>query len=94
MLGAHGRGGGAQHVRRAIGARGFTGDYRGQEEAGLTTSWYRIEGPNFVAGLRVEDDQVVDTAPMFHWMLMRRDRSLAWLETYCAKRKWTLEKLL
>jgi len=55
--------------------------------------WYRIEAPYFVAALRVEEGQVTDTAPILHWILWRRDRSLAWLERYCYKRKWQLTPL-
>jgi len=56
-------------------------------------TWYRVEAPFFVAAVLVEDDQVIDTAPVLKWILVRRDHSLAWLQAYCTKRRWTLEEL-
>jgi len=39
------------------------------------------------------DDTIIATAPMLDWMLFRRNRSLVWLTTYCARRHWRLVQL-
>lgn len=57
------------------------------------TRWFRVEAPTFVAAVKVEDEQVIDTAPVLKWVLWRRDRSLRWLEGYCRKRRWLLNEL-
>lgn len=59
----------------------------------MTIEWYRIEAPHFCAAVKVEDAQVVDTAPILRWILMRRNRSLAWLLGYCSTQRWLVDKL-
>ena len=55
--------------------------------------WYVVEAPYFCCLVMVEDGAVTRTAPVLDWILARRDRSLAWLEAYAKRRRWTLEQL-
>lgn len=56
-------------------------------------AWFRVQAPTFVCAVKVEQGTVVDAAPVLRWILARRDRSLAWLESYCAAHSWTLDQL-
>lgn len=40
--------------------------------------------------VEIENDVIVRTAPIFDWMLVRKDRSLAWLTRYAKARRWRL----
>lgn len=46
----------------------------------------RISAPHFTAGVVFENDIVVRTAPILHYM---RGWSRAQVEAYCNKKKWT-----
>ena len=55
--------------------------------------WFVVESSGFAALVLVEGERVVRTAPVLDWILARKDRSLAWLEAYARRRRWTLEEL-
>lgn len=57
------------------------------------TGWFRVTAPTFCCAVRVVDDRVVDAAPVLKWILVRRDRSLAWLMAYAEHRRWALDRL-
>lgn len=57
----------------------------------LAKQWYRIEAPDFTAGLRFNADQRVDHgAPMLRWT---EGKTLAWMLDYCARKGWKMEAL-
>jgi hypothetical protein len=55
--------------------------------------WFCVEAPTFCCLVAVEGDAVVEAAPVLRWLLVRRNRSLAWLEDYARRRRWLLEEL-
>jgi len=56
--------------------------------------WYQVTGPHFVCGVAVKKGDVVETAPVLAWVLMRRDRSFEWLKSYAAARGWEVSRLV
>lgn len=49
---------------------------------------YRIVAPYFVAGIIIIKDNVVQTAPIVHYM---RDWNLARVRSYCRQKQWEIE---
>jgi len=54
--------------------------------------WYQVVADTFVCGVRVERGDVVETAPVLHWVLVRADRSFEWLKSYAAARGWAINQ--
>ncbi len=54
-------------------------------------TWFRISAPHFVAAVAFDDaGRMTKHAPILAWA---RRQSLAWVQDYCRRKGWTMERL-